>query len=398
MDTIISLILVALFAYIGTALYRLEKLPPPLKAFVSSGIGFAFLGWILGEQVFGVLGKNTMQNLSVLLDLGLGWVGLIFGLGFNISDLKRFPWRQHAAGLAEASITIVVCLVPLLLWFQHHWPYTAPKVFTIATLCAVASVSSPTSMALVMGHLQPRGPVTDLLRLLNSIDAVPALVLVGILASSSTVHPMHLGPSTHALVWFGISCGMGLALGALSHLLTLYKYGENEMLVIMLGLVIFSGGAAHYLHLSPLFVNFISGMLMANRSPARARIASALSSVEKPIYLMMLTLSGAMWSSPTSTGWVLVVAFIGLRIAGKWLGGLSAAKIAGCRAYLPLGIGPGLFGHGAMALALALGFGQFHQGPALELMLTAVLASMFITTIGGPASVRLVLVLSGEHR
>lgn len=398
MDTILGLILVALFAYLGTALYRVRRLPPPVKAFVSSGIGFAILGYLLGEQCFGILGKHTMLNLDVLLDLALGWVGLLFGLQFNIADLKRFPWRHHAAGMVEASITILICSVPLLLWFGQGWPYAAPMVFTIITLSAVASVSSPTSMALVIGHLQPRGPVTDLLRLLNSIDAVPALVAVGVLASSSSVHPMHLQPFAHAIVWFGISCGMGLALGALSHLLTLYRYSDNEMLVVMLGLVVFSGGAAHYLHLSPLFVNFISGAIMANRSPSRSRIAAALASVEKPIYLMMLTLSGALWSSPGDTGWIIVAAFIALRLVGKWLGGLNAAVVAKCQSRLPAGIGPGLFGHGGMALALALGFGQFYQGPAFELMITAVLLSMFISTLAGPASLRLVLVLSGEHR
>jgi len=209
---------------------------------------------------------------------------------------------------------------------------------------------------------------------------------------------MHLQPLSHALVWFGISCGMGLALGALSHLLTLYRYSDNEMLVVMLGLVVFSGGAAHYLHLSPLFVNFISGIVMANRSPSRPRIAAALASVEKPIYLMMLTLSGALWSSPGATGWIIVAVFIAFRLVGKWVGGLNAAIAAKCQSRLPAGIGPGLFGHGGMALALALGFGQFHQGPAFELMITAVLLSMFITTLAGPASLRLVLVLSGEHK
>ena len=182
MDTILGLILVALFAYLGTALYRVKRLPPPVKAFVSSGIGFAILGYLLGEQCFGILGKHTMLNLDVLLDLALGWVGLLFGLQFNIADLKRFPWRHHAAAIVEASITMLICSVPLLLWFSQDWPYAAPMVFTIMTLSAVASVSSPTSMALVIGHLQPRGPVTDLLRLLNSIDAVPALVAVGVLA------------------------------------------------------------------------------------------------------------------------------------------------------------------------------------------------------------------------
>lgn len=398
MDTILGIILVALFAYLGSTLYKFKQLPPPVKAFVSSGLGFVILGWLLSESHLGVLAKHTMANLDVLIDLALGWVGLLFGLQFNFNDLKRFPWRHHLAAMAEAVITITVCALPLLFWFQHGWQYASSMIFTVLTLSAVASVSSPTSMALVIEHLQPRGPLTDLLRLLNSIDAVPSLVLVGILASSSTVHPLHPSPLAHTLIWFGVTLGMGLAFGALSHLITLYRYGDNEMLVIMLGLVIFSGGAAHYLHLSSLFVNFIAGVLMANRSPSRMRILAALSSVEKPIYLMMLTFSGALWSSPGSSGWILASAFVGLRLLGKWIGGLSASKIARCSSRLPLGIGPGLFGHGAMGLALTLGFGQYHQGPVFELMLTAVFLSMFITTIGGPASTRMVLVLSGEHR
>jgi Kef-type K+ transport system membrane component KefB len=94
--------------------------------------------------------------------------------------------------------------------------------------------------------------------------------------------------------------------------------------------------------------------------------------------------------------WLLAAGYAACRLLGKWLAGFGAAPVAGVRAPGPLGLGAGLFDHGGMALAIALGFSQFFVGPVFDLTLTAVVLSMLLTTLISPWSLRRTLQRAGE--
>jgi Kef-type K+ transport system membrane component KefB len=275
-------------------------------------------------------------------------------------------------------------------------PGAAPVWLTVAILAIVASTTSPTIAEQVIHDTRPRGPVTDILRLISSVDAVPAIVLLGAVLCFSPLHPAGSGVLGSGWLWLAAACGLGLALGALFHLITLYRYTDNQLLVIVLGLIVFCGGAAHYLRLSPLFVNMIAGMLVANRSPQRLRILRPLLAVEKPIYLTLLTLAGAMWTCPPASLFALVPLFILLRLIGKFVGGHLATLAAGLATRSSLGMGPGLVPHGGMAVVIALNVKQFFPGALGDLALCAAIASVLVAEPIGPLILQRLLREEGE--
>ncbi|MBN2496661.1 MAG: cation:proton antiporter [Deltaproteobacteria bacterium] len=399
MKTVLALLAIALFAYLGAALYRIQRLPVVLRALHSSGLGFFAIGVALGPLAIGLVDDEMLRGLDVLIDLGVGWVGLLFGLQFHFQDLRRLPWRHYLGALSQAATTLVLCGLGLWLVFTAV-PAQGPVWLLVLVLAAASSTSSPTATAPLLHDLAPRGPVTDALRLIASVDAVPAILLVGIglCFAPAPIHPARYGPALDGLFWLGVALGLALALGALAHLITLYRYTDNQLLVIMLGLVVFCGGAADYLVLSPLFVNFLVGVVVANRSPARLRLLKALLSVEKPIFLVLVTLAGAMWGLPVALAWIGVAAFVLLRLAGKLVGGYAASAAAGLGAAGGWGLGPGLLAHGGMALAIALSFRQLVPGELGDVMLGAVVASMLATTLLGPVSLKWMLIRLGEAR
>jgi Kef-type K+ transport system membrane component KefB len=395
LSTVLGLIVIALFAYLGTALFRIPGLPPSLRALISSGLGFFFVGVLLGPYATELLDAGGLQGLDVVVNLGVGWVGLLFGLQFYRRDLRRFPFRYYLGAGVESATTMLV--VGAGMWAAVGLsPWVAPVWLTVGILAIVASTTSPTIAEQMIHDTRPRGPVTDTVRLISSVDAVPAILLLGVMLCFSPLHPEDTGLLGSGWLWVLVGVGLGLTLGALFHLITLYRCTDNQLLVIVLGLTVFCGGAAHYLRLSPLFVNMIVGMLVANRSPQRLRILRSLLAVEKPIYLVLLTLAGAMWILPPLSLFALVPLFILLRLIGKFVGGYFATRTAGLTTSSSLGLGPGLVPHGGMAVVIALNVKQFFPGALGDFALSAAIASVLVAAPMSPSVLQRLLRREGE--
>lgn len=390
MTTVLGLIVIGLFAYLGTLLFKIPGLPPSVRALISSGLGFFFVGLLLGPHAANLLDSQAQESLDVVVNLGVGWVGLLFGLQFYRRDLRRFPSRLYLGAGLQALFCMLV--VGAGMWAVVGLsPWAAPVWLTVGILAVIASTTSPTIAEQTVHDTRPRGPVTDTVRLISSVDAVPAIAFLGVLLCFSPLHPAGSGVLGSGWLWVAAACGLGLTLGALFHLITLYRYTDNQLLVIVLGLTVFCGGAAHYLRLSPLFVNMIVGMMVANRSPQRLRILRSLLGVEKPIYLMLLTLAGAMWAVPPASLFALVPLFILLRLFGKFVGGYLAAAVAGVPTHSSMGVGPGLIPHGGMAIVIALNVKQFFPGAIGDFALSAAVASVLVAAPMGPYALQRLL-------
>jgi Kef-type K+ transport system membrane component KefB len=397
LTTILGLIVIGLFAYLGTLLFKIPGLPPSLRALIASGLGFFFVGLLLGPHAANLLDARAQESLDVVVNLGVGWVGLLFGLQFYRRDLLRFPARLYMSAGVQSLFTMLV--VGAGMWAVVALsPWAAPVWLTVGILAVISSTTSPSIAEQMIHDTRPRGPITDAVRLISSVDAVPAIVLLGILLCFSPLHPKGAGVLGSGWLWVAAACGLGLALGALFHLITLYRYTDNQLLVIVLGLTVFCGGAAHYLRLSPLFVNMVVGMMVANRSPQRLRILRSLLGVEKPIYLVLLTLAGAMWALPPVSLFALVPLFIVLRLIGKFVGGYLATMAAGLEFRSPLGMGPGLVPHGGMAVVIALNVKQFFPGAIGDFALSAAVASVLVAAPMGPYALLRLLRQEGETR
>ncbi len=381
MRSILGLILIAVFAYLGAAMFRIARMPVLLKSLISSGLGFFAIGLLLGPQAAGLFDQQALSGLDVLVNLGIGWVGLLFGLQFYWTDLKKIsgPCFEVAAVESLTTMLLVGAGISALPFFISGQPDWLPPLL----LAAIASTSSPTIAAQVALDTRGCGTLTRMVRVVTSIDALPAVMVTGAAMCFSSLHPAGAGLLSGGWMWLGATFLFGLALGTLFHLMTLFRYSDNQLLVVVLGLVVFSGGVAHFLALSPLLINMLVGIVVANRSPLRSRVLGSLLRLEKPVYLILLTMAGAVWSLPPLSLLALVPPFIILRFGGKLLGGALAGRRAAPGSG-PLGIGPGLLPHGGMALAIALSVAQFFPGPLGNLVLTAAIGSVFAASLISP--------------
>ena len=143
------------------------------------------------------------------------------------------------------------------------------------------------------------------------------------------------------LQWYFLSLSLGTAMGFLLHGLTRMRCSEEELMVFVIGTVLFSSGIALYFKLSPLFINAIMGMLIANLPGSKDRIFGLLVRLERPFYIVFLILAGAIWRPGSAWALPLAALYLLLRFAGKLAGGFVAARSVGKREPLPDGASEG---------------------------------------------------------
>jgi Kef-type K+ transport system membrane component KefB len=400
---ILTVLLLVLIALVGAQLtFGRREVPLGPRIFIAIGGPFLFVGFALGPHVTGILSPSALDQLTPLVALGLGWIGVLFGLQLDRSHLRQFPLRYLWLAWLQALVAFVL-LFAIGYAVLSRWLSLGVDPVLMAA-AATACVSTPAAIALISNTYMARGPVTRMLFYIASLDAAIGIAILGLVHAAYDTGPFGRGLlSTPER--FLISIVLGLLFGVLFLSLTRIRPSTQELMLLLIGLVLFAAGTAFYLSLSPLFVSMIAGAVIGNLSPMRRRIYAALSAWEKPIYIMTLVLAGALLQF--TSWWIvpLVAAYAATRVAAKWAGGLLVARLSPARVAVPRDFGLGLAPQGGLSLAMAISFVLIYVPSAPELR-TAVALFFATVAIGvgisdviGPFLVRAVLRRAGElHR
>jgi Kef-type K+ transport system membrane component KefB len=267
-------------------------------------------------------------------------------------------------------------------------------------LAATAACTAQTALALLDREFKlRRSRVMELLRYVSSIDAVVGLVVFGFAFCLMQTHPV-LGLKTAlGFQWFILSLALGAAMGFLLQLLTRVRCSDEELLIFVLGMVLFSGGIALYFKLSPLFINTIMGILVANLPGSRERIFNLVVRLEKPFYIVFLILAGAIWRPGSPWALLLAGLYLGLRFAGKISGGYlagRAVRVGADGVRPPRRLGLGLISQGGMAIAMVMNYYQLSSGDVTGVVLTTVLIAVILNELASPSLAESVLRRAGE--
>jgi Kef-type K+ transport system membrane component KefB len=400
-NPILVVVLLLLIGLVGARLsFSRREVPLGPQLFVAIGGPFLFLGFIIGPHLLRLLSLETVYQLRPLLALGLGWVGILFGLQLDRDHLRPFPPRYLALAWLQALIALaVVFLIGYLIvnaWF--HLRLAGIIVAAAATAC----VSTPAAIALISNTYRTRGRMTRLLFYVASLDAAVGIVALGLIHAAHQDTALWAGGRLSILEWFLISVLLGMFFGVLFLSLTRIRPRSQELVLLLIGLVLFASGTAFYLSLSPLFICLITGVVIGNLSPMRRRVYKALAQWEKPIYIMMLVLAGALLKFPT--WWIapLVAVYVTTRILAKWLGAVMASRLRPGGLRIPGRFGLALTPQGGLSLAMAISFLVIYvptgteSSAALEVFFATVVIAVGISDLLGPFLVRDVLLRAGE--
>jgi multidrug transporter EmrE-like cation transporter len=408
MDPILALLVLILVALLGARLsFSTQRVPAGPRLLFRTGIHFLFLGFLLGPSVLGIVGSDAVVQLHPLLGLGLGWVGVLFGLQLDRAILRRFPLRHHVVAVGQSVFTFALFTAVGLVGLRVAGLEGVAATAMILGAAATAAVSTPAAIAMVSSNFLVRGQLRQFLFFIASVDSV-----VGITALHLTYAGFH---GTQVLEDYGLAGGVfwalaGLALGVVCGILFLWtvrlRPGRDELVLYLLGISALVSGAALQLQVSPLFASMVLGMVAANLAPERdrARIYRTLGHWEKPIYVVLLILAGALLSF--ATWWVipLALAYVVVRATGKVLGAALLVSLFPPQFSPPRRLGLGLLPQGGVSLAMALSF-TLVLGPAglevrgvevVPLAFAVVVLGVIVSELVGPLLTVQVLRRAGE--
>jgi len=350
------------------------------------GAEYVLIGFILGPRVTGLLGAGQVQDLTPIVSLALGWLGMELGTYFRIPTLALLPPSHLQIAFAEAVTTFCVALAAMLAIFRflvgQAWP---EAVVQAATLAAVATLCSPAAVDAFAERARKRNGIHEVLRLTARIDALVAVIAFGLVLA--VYHQGDVSPEVRpptATEWAVINLAVGIASGVLFHLFLgpVSRLGESEgesrLFVALAGAIVVASGASYYLNLSPIFTTLVLGVILANSGSSHRDVTRMLLATERPVYLALLLFAGAAWSPGTVDVLFVAPVFVLVRLAARFLGGKTAGEHVAPAELRTHGLARGLLSQGGLAVAIALNYSQVHPELDSRLLLTATLLSVLL--------------------
>jgi hypothetical protein len=350
------------------------------------GAEYVLLGVLLGPRVSGLLGAAQVQDLTPIVSLAAGWLGMLLGSYFRLPTLALLPRSHVATAFAEAVATFLAALGALLALFRFVAGQAWPDVVVQAvTLAAIATLSSPAAVDAFAGRARVRAPILPVLQLTARIDALVAVVAFGLVLA--IYHQGEVAPAVRtptATEWAVINLAVGVASGVLFHLFLGPRgsaeepEGASRLFVALAGAIVVASGASYYLNLSPIYTNLILGFILSNSGSSHRDVTRLLLATERPVYLALLIFAGAAWSPGSVDLLFIAPAFVAIRLAARYFGGrLAGMHVAPPEMRTP-GLARGLLAQGGIGVAIAVNYAQVRPDLNPRLVLTATLLSVLL--------------------
>src|ERR687890_2421468 len=285
------------------------------------GAEYVVIGFLLGPRVTGLLGAVQVQDLTPIVSLALGWLGMLLGTYFRVPSLALIPGEHLRSAFAEALTTFGCALLTITLLFHlglgYGWPETLVQSVTLAS---VATLSSPAAVD-VVARRQSGSAIGPVLQLTARIDAVVAVAAFGLILA--IYHQGQVAPSVRpptATEWAVINLAVGVSSGVLFHLFlgpgarSDEGQGGSRLFVALAGAIVVASGASYYLNLSPIYTNLVLGFILANSGSAHRDVTRLLLSTERPVYLALLLFAGAAWSPESADLLFIAPLFVLIRL------------------------------------------------------------------------------------
>jgi Kef-type K+ transport system membrane component KefB len=297
MQAIYAFGLLILIAFLGAKFITRKTSLSPVNYIFYSGFIYIFLGLSLGRSGLEIFSPSILTGLTPLISLGLGWVGFLFGFQLETKYLKRFPRKYISLSFLQFLFVFIFGGLIFLLILKSLFPSDQPfLLYSMAVaLGLLLSLNSPTLLCMASNVIPERGNYYYLSRFLVSVSGFWGIVGLALLSSFWHFPFIETKILMRGGAFLFLATAFPILIGFLFHLLTKKRSSEEQMLVYLLGLVFFVSGAAFYFNLPPVYLSMVLGITFSNLTKTHEKLYPLLLSTEKPLYIILLILVGALW-------------------------------------------------------------------------------------------------------
>ncbi len=381
------------------------------RYYVPSGIEYIFLGIIISPAFSrwfsyffnftypNVVSPEMINQLVPGIAAAIGFIGFIYGLNFNLKNIGHSEPEHWRLALFEIFFSFLIIGGISFGAFNFFWGNVSNQNSIIAASFAL-SVIGALSSNFIINSLISRNKVSGKvgISLANSslINSNLNIFLYGLLFAI-----LHIGANSYftisAVEWIVISIVLAFLIGFLFFIFIGRETDENKLFVAVLGIVIFTSGIAYFLNFSPLYMNFILGMMISNISKIATKIKESLERLLQPMSILVVVMAGFIWVPPSLTVFIAVVlAFIALRFVAKSSAGFMAYHSAYSHDHLSPNIGKGLMSLDTVACAMVIDYANVYNNQFTPIVVSATLTSVILFNIVGYSMSKNLLVDVGE--
>ncbi len=362
---------------------------------VVTGVEYILFG-VLAGPVLEFLDPSTIGQFTPAIVLGTGSLGLLTGLHVSFRRFGALELEATRVAMWTTLTTLLVMVgLPLLLLWAFA-PASQLAFWTPAVVCAgaVALVADTSPMHALRQFLQARGEAISLAVSTAQLSSSLAIIAFGVLFCLYNPGQVVLPPGVRAqsfyavlaaypaVEWLLVHLLIGALLGLIFGTFLRRELEDEKLLTVAMGMVIFTSGIAYYLRLSPIFVNFVLGVVLINTCYQGKRVETMLVSIERPLYIVLFFFAGATFSLQApwwSLG--LVIPYLVLRSTGRALGGLLAMRTSAIEPKQP-SMARALLAPGGLSVAMILDFHAVYLGAQFEqVVYAALLCSVVVSEL-----------------
>ncbi|MEE8590645.1 MAG: hypothetical protein V3T35_04895 [Spirochaetia bacterium] len=314
------------------------------------------VGFLLGENVLGLVDAYTIEHLRPFIVLALGWMGFILGENLELNKIIRIPPVLFALTMGQLLGTFLLTSFAIGFYLAHiaGWDMASVTVFSLLAGC-MATTTDPITTLGFLHRTRVGGHRSHLLVQMVIIgDVFTVLLFLGVLSYSITHLAAGAEGQGNLLINAVLHLGFGLILGLILSTIIKIDHDQREVTLMLIAAVTLAGGAEMAMGVSPLISCLFAGAFVMSASRAKQAISDIFHQLEKPIYVGFLILCGALFQ-PQRMGvlFLPLVIYVIVRAVGKLSGGFAISVSQGMENGTRM-LGLGLLGQAGLAVVLAV--------------------------------------------
>jgi hypothetical protein len=270
----------------------------------SGGWLLILIGMLLGPHGTGIIESQEVALHHPLVIFCLGWIGLIIGFQVDRRLPKIVPRWILSIALLDAGLSVFLATSISMAVFMWVLEASFWSVLPHSLLLGICSISWSPELRSLKANPAIRLQTSLLIRGGAGIGSILMVVLYTLLINSFQVAPS--GEGLYGVSFRQLSLGVfapvliALAVGfAGPWLVKMTESDKGQFLVVLLGMICFTAGAATLMDQLPLFVAMLLGAVLVNLPKiALTRLKRVIIEGEQPMAMILMLAIGIM-ADPT---------------------------------------------------------------------------------------------------